>query len=137
VFTSLSRLDALELDPNNGAAKIDPSHPIVKEAVERIIERAFTVTDRPDLRDLVENQLKELVHEWAHEVGKPDVVYGYRGRKDGVTVGLLKQPSPAPWDDFTVLTSMRDVEPTAGLILADTWGGKQPTWEPRTDRDDE
>ena len=37
------------------------------------------------IRDLVETALKERVHEWAHEVGKPDVTYGYRPKKDGTT----------------------------------------------------
>lgn len=129
VFSSIVRLDGLEFDPNNGAARVDPTHPIVKEAMGRIIERAHDVTQRQDLRQLVENELKELVHDWAHEVGQPDRLYGYRSRKDGKTVGLLKVPSSDPWDRFTVLTSMRDVEPSAGLILANTWGGQQPEWE--------
>jgi len=137
VFTSLARLDELALDPNDGAAQIDPNHPVVKEAIDTIVERSFEVTDRPDLRQIVENALKELVHEWTHEVNKPDSKYGYRPRRDGETVGILKQPSSAPWDDFTVLTSMRDVEPTAGLILADAWGGRQPDWEKRSDAEEE
>jgi hypothetical protein len=40
-------------------------------------------------------------------------------KKDGVTVGLLRRPSLDPWDDFTCLNSLREVEPTAGPILDD------------------
>ena len=38
-----------------------------------------------------------------------------------MTVGLLSKPSIEPWDEFTCLNSLRDVEPTANLIL-DTFG---------------
>ncbi len=48
---------------------------------------------------------------------------GYETKKDGVTIGLLRKPSIEPWDEFTCLNSLRDVEPTANLILDDfgTW----------------
>ena len=42
---------------------------------------------------------------------------GYQGRNDGITVGLLQPPGPGPWEDFTCLMSLRDVEPTVNLIL--------------------
>ena len=129
VFTSMVRLEDLELDPNNAAAAVSASHPIVKAAMAKIADRAHSVTDSLEIRQMVENELQELVYDWAHQVSQPDADYGYQGRKDGSTVGLLKMPSGAPWGDFTVLTSMRDVEPTAGLILSDTWGGKPPDWE--------
>ena len=46
---------------------------------------------------------------------------GYETKKDGVTVGLLRKPTIEAWDEFTCLNSLRDVEPTANLIL-DTFG---------------
>ena len=36
-----------------------------------------------------------------------------------MTIGLLRKPSIEPWDEFTCLNSLRDVEPTANLILDD------------------
>jgi hypothetical protein len=36
-----------------------------------------------------------------------------------VTIGLLRKPSIEQWDEFTCLNSLRDVEPTANLILDD------------------
>ena len=36
-----------------------------------------------------------------------------------MTVGLLHRPGIEPWDEFTCLNSLRDVEPTVGLILDD------------------
>ena len=44
---------------------------------------------------------------------------GYETKKDGVTIGLLRKPSIEAWDEFTCLNSLRDVEPTANLILDD------------------
>ena len=37
----------------------------------------------------------------------------------GVTLGLLRHPGLDPWDDFTCLNSLRDVEPSVGLIFHD------------------
>ena len=34
-------------------------------------------------------------------------------------MGLLNRPGLEPWDDFTCLNSLRDVEPTVGLIFHD------------------
>ncbi len=44
---------------------------------------------------------------------------GYKDKKDGVTKGLLQVPGLGEWDNFTCLNSLRDVEPTVGLVLAD------------------
>jgi hypothetical protein len=44
---------------------------------------------------------------------------GYKERKDGVTVPLLQRPDQKPWDPFTCLNSLREVEQQVGLILID------------------
>lgn len=44
---------------------------------------------------------------------------GYKKKNDGVTKELLHVPSLGEWDNFTCLNSLRDVEPTVGLILSD------------------
>jgi len=131
VFASLVRLLDLEYDANDGAGRIDPSDPIVERALRAIADRSHRVTDRTEIRQLVEAELDQLLHEWVHRVNDPETTYGYQGRKDGTTVALLHPPRPGVWDLFTVLTSMRDVEPTAGLVLSDTWGGRPPHWEPQ------
>jgi hypothetical protein len=33
---------------------------------------------------------------------------------------LLKKPGIFPWDEFTCLTSLREVEPTVNLVLDDS-----------------
>jgi hypothetical protein len=45
---------------------------------------------------------------------------GYRDGRDGVTIGLLQMAGAAAWTEFTVLNSLRDVEPEAGLTFDDS-----------------
>jgi len=45
---------------------------------------------------------------------------GYNDGRDGVTVGLLEMAGSAAWGEFTVLNSLRDVEPEAALTFDDT-----------------
>jgi hypothetical protein len=55
-------------------------------------------------------------------------ILGYDDERDGVTVGLLRRPGLDPWDDFTCLNSLRDVEPTVGLIFHDGGLDEDPTF---------
>jgi hypothetical protein len=51
---------------------------------------------------------------------KPDgkgTLLSYKRKKDDTSVGLLAQPELGVWDDFTCLNSLRDVEPSVGLVL--------------------
>ena len=45
---------------------------------------------------------------------------GYSDGRDGVTVGLLQMAGKALWTEFTVLNSLRDVEPEAVLTFDDS-----------------
>ena len=45
---------------------------------------------------------------------------GYNDGRDGVTVGLLQMPGSSAWSEFTVLNSLRDVEPEAELTFNDS-----------------
>jgi len=40
--------------------------------------------------------------------------------RDGVTVALLRMPGSSAWGEFTVLNSLRDVEPEAELTFDDS-----------------
>ena len=69
----------------------------------------------------VRQQLKRKMDLWqkrAQRTAQGNQL-GYETKKDGVTIGLLRKPSIEPWDEFTCLNSLRDVEPTANLILDD------------------
>jgi len=69
----------------------------------------------------VRGELNERIDQWLAEAQRMagGRILGYKDQKDGVTVGLLRQPSLGGWDDFTCLNSLRDVEPTVGLLLDD------------------
>jgi hypothetical protein len=45
---------------------------------------------------------------------------GYSESRDGVTVALLQMPGASAWSEFTVLNSLRDVEPEAQLTFNDS-----------------
>ena len=62
---------------------------------------------------------------------------GYDEERDGITVGLLHRPGLEPWDDFTCLNSLRDVEPNVGLILHDGGLDDDPTFVTAVSEDDE
>ena len=58
---------------------------------------------------------------WLAQAQRPTGgrILGYKTTRDGITIGLLKTPGLDPWDPFTCLTSLREVEPTVNLILDD------------------
>jgi len=69
----------------------------------------------------VKKELKRKVDQWQgraqHITGGS--LLGYQTKKDGETIGLLSKPGMEKWDEFTCLNSLREVEPTAHLILDD------------------
>jgi hypothetical protein len=74
------------------------------------------------LAELVRDQLERRLDHWlarAEQALKTGARLGYQEARDSQTVGLLRRPSTDRWDLFTALNSLRDVEPTVGLILQD------------------
>ena len=67
------------------------------------------------------------VDAWAARAQKMTggATLGYKTRNDGKTFGLLQPPGSDPWQDFTCLNSLRDVEPMVNLIL-DNYGMDDP-----------
>ena len=122
LLVSCVRLQGTEFNSNKKAARIDRNHPYVQEAVKTILRRAELVGNSDD--DFIKNlktELNERLDQWLAEAQKTagGRVLGYDEERDGVTVGLLHRPGLDPWDDFTCLNSLRDVEPTVGLIFHD------------------
>lgn len=122
LLVSCVRLQGTEFNANKRASRIDRNHPYVKEAIETILRRSELVgSSEKEFVDLLRTELNERVDQWLAEAQKTagGRVLGYDEERDGVTVGLMRRPSLEPWDDFTCLNSLRDVEPTVGLILED------------------
>jgi hypothetical protein len=121
LLVSCIRLPGTEFNENRRAGRIDRNHPYVKEAVETIARRAFLLGTGAEVERQVRGELNERIDQWLAEAQRMagGRILGYKDQKDGVTVGLLRQPSLGGWDDFTCLNSLRDVEPTVGLLLDD------------------
>ena len=121
LLVSCIRQHGTEFNANDRAQRLDRNHPSVQAAVELIARRAHLVGNGAAVEQQVRAELNDRLDQWLAEAQKSagGRVLAYDGKKDGVTVGLLHRPSLDPWDDFTCLNSLREVEPTAGLILHD------------------
>jgi len=132
LFVSLVRLVSDDLNANVQAGKLRRDHPSVRAAIDTITDRAWRVTHRAEVRDLVRAELERRLEEWlaqAEQIAGGRQL-GYQSRNDGVTIGLLQRPDTDPWGTFTCLTSLRDVEPEVRLILDDRGLDDEPVLVP-------
>jgi hypothetical protein len=122
ILVSCIRHPGTEFNSNKQASRIERNHPYVQQAVKAIVERAKLVGNSDDaFIQLLQTELNERLDQWLAEAQRNvgGRILGYDDERDGVTVGLLRRPGLDPWDDFTCLNSLRDVEPTVGLIFHD------------------
>jgi hypothetical protein len=130
VMASMLRLQGLDLNANEGAGRLTSAgDPRATAVTTAIATRAWSVSEAAKVRDRAEQLAKDRVDRWAYEAQQGNRTLGYKGKKDGITVGLLKPPGPQPWDTFTTPTSMREVEPTVSLILGGLGSAGMPMWE--------
>jgi len=130
VMASLLRLQGLDLNANEGAGRLTSSGDAKAKAVTAALAaRAWSVSEAVAVKDRTEQLAKERIDRWVYEAQKGGRTLGYKGKKDGDTVGLLKSPGPQPWETFTTPTSMREVEPNVSLILGGLEGVDAPKWE--------
>lgn len=121
VLVSLVRLPASEFNDNIAPGRIDRSHALVQDAIRDIARRAAEVTQSAAEGQRVERMLNSRIDRWLREATpKPGgAKLGYQGERDGTTLALLQRTGVGEWEDFTCLGSLRDVEPSVGLILDD------------------
>ena len=121
LLVTLVRLAGEKFNPNGAAAILDRSHPYVKRAIDQICKRAVQVDGRKEVGDAVKAMLNQRIDLWLAQAQRPTGgnILGYQKSKDGLTPGLLERAGLRPWELFTCLTSLREVEPTVGLILDD------------------
>ncbi len=122
LLVSMVRQSGFEFNSNDKAMQMatQRGHHYVTEAIEAITKRAELIAG-VEAAGEVRQQLKRKMDLWqkrAQRTAQGNQL-GYETKKDGVTIGLLRKPSIEPWDEFTCLNSLRDVEPTANLILDD------------------
>ncbi|BAU14386.1 helicase domain protein [Leptolyngbya sp. NIES-3755] len=120
LLVALVRLNGTELNKNDKAGRIDVSHPAIQAAIDTIVTRAANI-EGATTRDRVKQELELKLNYWLEQATNlmGGAVLGYQPQKDGVTQGLLTQPGQGDWQPFTCLNSLRNVEPTIGLILDD------------------
>jgi hypothetical protein len=119
VLVSLIRLPDFHFNQNNQASAIQRDDAVVKRAVDRITRRAELVTESLEIGQQVRAGLQQRLDYWlrrAQTTGHGGILT-YEPRQDGVSIPLLQRPGLEQWQLFTCLNSLRDVEPTVGLIL--------------------
>jgi hypothetical protein len=124
VLVALVRLAATIFNENSRAQAVERDHQLINRAVEAIASRAAAVSGEKAVEDRVRKMLQSRVDHWLKQAQSPPTgtKLGYKQKKDGVTLGLLREPALGGWDRFTCLNSLRDVEPTVNLVLADPTG---------------
>ena len=119
LLVSLVRLKNEEYNLNKWASRIRRDDPYIQTAIQQIVERAWQVSGDRAVGDFVERELNYRLDYWLAQAQDTEggKELGYKTAKDGVTIGLLEQPGSEGLQPFTCLNSLRNVEPTIGLIL--------------------
>jgi hypothetical protein len=122
LLVSLIRLPGFEFNANDRAMLMatQRNHQYVNDAIDAITRRAELIAG-VEVAEEIKQQLKRKMDLWQKRAQRMSQgsQLGFETKKDGTTIGLLRKPSIEPWDEFTCLNSLRDVEPTANLILDD------------------
>ena len=118
LLVSYIRLLGPEFNENSQASKVIGTHPYFLTALRELPRRAIAVTGSKEVGEAVLIALEDLRAYWLRMTqANVGTRLGYRTRRDGQTIGLLRQPSQSDWIPFTCLNSLRDVEPSINLIL--------------------
>jgi len=123
ILVALLRLVSEELNANEKAQEMNPNAPLAEHALERIIQRAGDVTESKEVSEQVKAAVKRRLDGWhsdAMHSGEGSIL-GYQGAND--LRALLQKPEGKTWELFTCLNSLRDVEPTANLLLMEEQSG--------------
>ena len=119
LLVSLVRLAEPRFTENGGAARISRDDPAVRDALAAIAERAEAIGDAEAL-PAVRERLGRCLEEWLARAQAPGPQrLGYSDDRDDVTNGLLQRAGAGPWQTFTLLNSLREVEQTVALVHND------------------
>ncbi len=128
LLVSLVRLSGKEFNENLQAGRIEKLHPYITDAINTISNRAWAVADEKT-RDYVVAQLKSKLDTWLSQ--RQDSYGGFRlgyESKGENTLALLKNPFGLQWGEFTCLRSLRNVEPSIGLVLDEQVMNDETEW---------
>jgi hypothetical protein len=119
ILVSLMRLENDLLTPNQGAGLLDRNGAYVDPTISAIARRAANVSSDSATKEQVEETLAERLDEWSHEAQVPSRTLAYKREKGGTTVALLEPAGAGAWRPFSLLNSLREVEPTSNLVMHD------------------
>jgi hypothetical protein len=121
LFISLVRLAGREFNGNSQAGRIERNHPYIQSAINTICDRANLIAGT-ETQKLVKQALEAKLDVWLSKaqnlIGGGTLKY-QTDKRDGLTIELLESAGQGIWQDFTCLNSLRNVEPTVGLIFQD------------------
>jgi hypothetical protein len=123
VLVSAIRQAGADYNRNDSAQQMHPANPVVQSAMAALPVRAAEAgTGGAALQDFVQAALQQRLDHWRDRAAgmTGGARLGYNDGRDGVTRGLLEMPGAAAWTEFTVLNSLRDVEPEAALMFNDS-----------------
>ncbi|ESQ15972.1 MAG: hypothetical protein N838_07100 [Thiohalocapsa sp. PB-PSB1] len=116
VVVALIRLLTDEFNANLRAQALDKSRPIVQEAIDAIVRRVEEIEGK-SLASSVRKEIDVKLDKWLQQAQGQGYQLGYQASRDGTAKALLRNPGEGKWQPFTTLHSLRDVEPSVGLIL--------------------
>lgn len=123
LLVCLIRLQGEDFNHNDAAREIQRNHPYIQNALKAIIHRTEQIEGK-EVAKQIETKLNAKLDQWLSEAqnregGRKLVYQIFQQKKDGVSVELLKAAEQGQWQDFSCLNSLRNVEPTIGMILTD------------------
>ena len=123
VLVSAIRQDGFDYNPNTSAQQMQPANVLVQSVLTELPVRAAEAgTGGAKLQDFVRSALQQRIDDWRDRAlrMRGGARLGYKDGRDDVTLGLLRMPGTSSWTEFTVLNSLRDVEPEAPLSFEDS-----------------
>ncbi len=116
VMVALARLKESRLNHNRSAGQIQSPESILREVSEAVRLRAERIAGGKAAAE-TKQLLEERERVWQRQaVASPERQLAYQ-REPGNVVPLLSRAGAGPWDTFTCLNSLRDVEANVPLLL--------------------
>lgn len=120
VLVALIRLMAEKYNANEKSNDFVYDDEITQLAIQQIIDRASAVAQSNQVEQTVMEMLKTRLDHWVRATRLPSSKLTYqKSRKSDISLALLKHTDESDWTTYTVLNSLRDVEPGIRLILDD------------------